>query len=868
MGNQKPNRQEPSLSAGGDLSLRQIFDHHTAIMLLIEPESGRVLDANQAALNFYGYPKSKLCSLSLAEINGLSAEQLASERQKASNEGRNYVVLKHRLANGQERTVEELSSTITWQHKPALFVIIHDISERVSYPASELNLVLQEEVRQREFALEDLRIHKVELEMQNDELRKTQLELENARARYFDLYDLAPVGYCTISEKGLILEANLTAANLLGHTRAGLLKKSFSRFISKEHQFRYYLHRKKLFETGKAQVFDAQMVNADGSLAFWGHLDTSLAQDPHGDAVARVMISDISERKRAENKLVESEALFRDLADTAPVLIWQSGTDMLCNYFNQHWLNFTGRSLQQEMGNGWAEGVHPDDYQSCLATYQAAFKAQREFEVEYRLRRYDGEYRWLQDRGVPRFSSGHQFIGYIGSCVDITERKNTLELIQKSEERLREVLENSLDVSYKRDFKSKAYEYMSPVIASIAGYTLEEMESLPFETVLNLIHPDDQKEVERVLAEAALKPQQRAHQVDYRFRHKDGQFRWFRDHFTMVFDPQGQPLALIGSVSDISQARRAEQDLLEANWQMQSIIEGTHAGTWVWNIQTGETIFNEEWAQIAGYTLAELSPSSIQTWIRMAHPDDLKYSDELLQRHFAGELPNYDCELRMKHKDGDWVWVHDRGRLITRTPDGKPLMMFGIHTDITGRKVAEERVMKLNAELEKLAMTDYLTKIYNRRYFMQRAKEEFNREARNNQPLALLMMDLDEFKKINDTYGHALGDSVLQQVAAVLSSNLREIDILGRIGGEEFAVLLPNTAQEDAVVLAERMRQAIEDTPIDIAGRAAQVTISIGVAGYTGEMSSVSVLLKNADIAMYQAKHSGRNCVRVFQDLS
>jgi PAS domain S-box-containing protein len=157
------------------------------------------------------------------------------------------------------------------------------------------------------------------------------------------------------------------------------------------------------------------------------------------------------------------------------------------------------------------------------------------------------------------------------------------------------------------------------------------------------------------------------------------------------------------AIEDITERKRVEDSLSTANWRLESIIEGTHVGTWEWNVQTGETIFNEVWAQIIGYTLAELAPISIQTWETFAHPDDLKQSNELLERHFAGERPSYDCTCRMKHKDGHWVWVHDRGRVITRTVDGKPLMMFGTHTDITFRKQVEETLRESEERFNRLA---------------------------------------------------------------------------------------------------------------------------------------------------------------------
>jgi PAS domain S-box-containing protein len=138
-------------------------------------------------------------------------------------------------------------------------------------------------------------------------------------------------------------------------------------------------------------------------------------------------VRDITERKRAESQLRDSEQNYRSLADAAAALIWTAGADKLCNYFNQPWLKFTGRTLEQEVGNGWAEGVHADDLAQCLATYVEAFDKREPFSMEYRLRRHDGEFRWVRDDGCPRYDSSGEFIGYLGYVMDITERRRAEE---------------------------------------------------------------------------------------------------------------------------------------------------------------------------------------------------------------------------------------------------------------------------------------------------------------------------------------------------------------------------------------------------------------------------------------------------------
>lgn len=154
---------------------------------------------------------------------------------------------------------------------------------------------------------------------------------------------------------------------------------------------------------------------------------------------------------------------------------------------------------------------------------------------------------------------------------------------------------------------------------------------------------------------------------------------------------------------DISDRKRAADAMKTEHRRLESIIEATRIGTWEWNVQSGEIIFNERWAAIIGYTLAELAPVSISTWEKFAHPDDLVQSTRLLTEHFAGEKAYYDFESRRRHKDGHWVWVRDLGRVISRTEDGQPLLMFGTHTDITQRKVVEEELATSHSLLKNLA---------------------------------------------------------------------------------------------------------------------------------------------------------------------
>ena len=268
----------------------------------------------------------------------------------------------------------------------------------------------------------ELRVHQIELEMQNEELRRAHEELEKGHQKYLDLYDFAPVGYCTLSEQGQIMATNLTAATMMGMTRNSLIGQQITRFVCDEDRHIFTQAIQQLFATKAAETCELLIKKSDGT-KFWACMKFVFKQRD-GIPLCRVVTSDINDRKMAEIALAESELHFRNLANCGQALIWTSGTDKLCNYFNEPWLEFTGRTLEQELGNGWVGGVHADDMDRCLDIYVTAFDRHEPFSMEYRLRHTSGEYRWLVDKGTPLFDSEGAFSGYIGHCLDITSRKH------------------------------------------------------------------------------------------------------------------------------------------------------------------------------------------------------------------------------------------------------------------------------------------------------------------------------------------------------------------------------------------------------------------------------------------------------------
>ncbi len=258
----------------------------------------------------------------------------------------------------------------------------------------------------------------------------TRKRQQDAESRYAAIVDSSNDAIISKALDGIIVSWNAAAERLFGYSSGEAVGKPITILVPPELRGEESFLLERLRSGRRVEHYETVRI-AKGGRRVALSLTISQITDSAGKAIGFSNIArDITDRKRAEKLLLESEERFRLVADTAPVLIWMSGTDKLCNFFNHGWLNFTGRALTDELGEGWVSDVHPDDLQRCLETYSASFDARLDFEMEYRLRRFDGEYRWVVDYGVPRFESDGTFCGYIGSCVDITERKTSAESLK------------------------------------------------------------------------------------------------------------------------------------------------------------------------------------------------------------------------------------------------------------------------------------------------------------------------------------------------------------------------------------------------------------------------------------------------------
>jgi len=302
------------------------------------------------------------------------------------------------------------------------------------------------------------------------------------------------------------------------------------------------------------------------------------------------------------------------------------------------------------------------------------------------------------------------------------------------------------------------------------------------------------------------------------------------------------------------QAANAQLYDLEERWRF--ALESTGAGVWDLNVPADQILLSKHCKEMLGFTEEEIG-TSMAEWVKRIHPDDMPGLLTARQQLFDGLNQYFTNEHRKLCKDGSWKWIQVRGMVVSRDTDGKPLRVIGTYIDISARKEAEQRILHL-------ASHDALTGLPNRDLLQDRIHQSIAQAQRSNNPAALLFIDLDYFKTINDSLGHDAGDLLLKEVAKRLVASVRSEDTVARQGGDEFIVLLPSMGNaQDAGILAQKLLLDLM-TPYRIRGKELHISASIGIAIFPDDGEDVDSLLRSSDIAMYHAKAAGRNNYQFF----
>ena len=329
-----------------------------------------------------------------------------------------------------------------------------------------------------------------------------------------------------------------------------------------------------------------------------------------------------------------------------------------------------------------------------------------------------------------------------------------------------------------------------------------------------------------------------------------GQRIWLHAVGTSLWQ-DGRLVSRTTVVQNITEAKLARMALKDSENLWKLALESTGDGVWDWHIPSGVEHYSRRLIEMYGFSEGEIADTAMELDQR-SHPEDVAQMEQDREAHFRGLTPTYHNEHRVRCKDGNWKWVLSRGMVINRDSEGRPLRMIGTHTDITERKNAE-------ALIRQQAFFDTLTGLPNRRMLRDRLEQEIKRCKRDVHQLAILFIDLDHFKEVNDTLGHDSGDQLLVQAGSRIRACVRDCDTVARMGGDEFTVILTDIANADHLeALLQKILRSMDDL-FQIGDEQVFVSASIGITLYPLDATDIEDLYKNADQALYVAKGEGRN---------
>ena len=399
--------------------------------------------------------------------------------------------------------------------------------------------------------------------------------------------------------------------------------------------------------------------------------------------------------------LPEDEERFLRLADNAPVLIWIAGLDKGCFYFNQPWLDFTGRTLQQEQGNGWTQGVHPDDLDHCLQSYIKAFDARQPFTMEYRLRNAAGEYRWLLDNGVPRFAPDGKLLGYIGSCVDITDRYNARRELEESEEKYRTLVE-SLNTIVGRWSSTGEITFVNQYTQDFFGFSAEEMVGKSvFKTIVPLISSSGH-DLEAYITDVIQNPEKYQFTENENIK-KNGDRAWIAWTNKPIFDREGNLIEFVTSGIDITDRKLAEDKLRQRETELIETQKLAKLGRWKFDLRSGNINWSEEIFQMFGRDPQQGAPS-YQELEELIHPGDRQCFSEIVQYVLQTGLTQESTHRFCRTDDSQgWIWTKTEALF---NPTGEITGLQGVAMDITEQKEAEIALQNSESRFRKVFESD------------------------------------------------------------------------------------------------------------------------------------------------------------------
>jgi PAS domain S-box-containing protein len=694
-------------------------------------------------------------------------------------------------------------------------------------------------MRNAEGQVEGILVHAVEV---TDRV-KARKAIEESERKYRDLAETASIALHWVGPDGTILWANRAELDLLGYSAEEYIGRNISEFHVDAPVIDDILNR--LCRGERLREYEARLKAKDGSIR---HviIDSSVLFEDERFIHTRCFTRDVTQRKNAEKALRESEQRLRVVTEATPIMIWMSGTDKLCYYFNRSWLEFVGRTLEQEMGNGWAENVHPDDFDRCLEVYVKCFDARQPFEMEYRLRHHTGQYRWILDHGVPRFAPDGTFEGYVGGCLDIHEQKEAAEkvraaaqAVRESEGRFRALVNASSYVVYR----------MSPdwsEMRQLDGRGFISDTTAPTPNWINTyIHPDDQPTVWRAIRRAI--ETKSLFELEHRVRRVDGTLGWTHSRAVPILDSQGEIVEWFGAASDVTARKTAE----EARRQLAAIVESSDDAIISKNLDGIVTSWNHQAERLFGYSEEEMIGKSI---LMIIPPELHRDEDMILSKIRKGEKIDHFETVRVT-KTGERLEV-SLSISPVRDEQGNIVGAAKIARDIRESKKIERtlRTTEKLAAAGRLAATvaheinNPLEAITNLVYLAQRDLEQQGKVAAH---LEAAKRELDRVAHITrQTLGFYRDTSspVRFNVAEVLDDLLRLYE--RRIESKEIHLTRQYKDHAEVVGLTGEIRQAFSNlltNAMDATAPGGSLTVKVRKSRHWGQQKAQGVRITVAD---------------------
>jgi diguanylate cyclase (GGDEF)-like protein/PAS domain S-box-containing protein len=682
---------------------------------------------------------------------------------------------------------------------------------------------------------------------------KAKGEPQKNEVRYRPIVDTASDAVITITPDGIVYSFDREGERIFGYRAEEVIGQPVTLLMPERFRDLCTAGLRRYLETREARVIGGTTellgLRKDGSEFL---IELSLNEMHEGESLLfRAIIRDISERKQADNTLPEAQDYFRNVFDYAPIGLALVSVEGRYLQVNQALCEMLGYSAEELRATTWQAICHPDDLAASLDYVWRIKKGENpRYHLEKRYLRADGHEIWVWHSFILiEDSEGHPLY-FIANVQDITERIQTEEALERSKVNLANAQEMTHLGSW--EWNRQAGElHWSDELYRILGFGPQEFVPT-HERFLSSVHPEDKELVERAFRQA-LSEGKPYDDIEFRVIHPDGSERTVQSRAHLIFDEAGRSVTtMLGTAHDVTERKQYEETLERLKRQNELVLNSAGQGIYGLDLQGNATFVNPAAARITGWEIEELLGQSIHDVLHHTKPDGTPYPKD--------ECPAYAAlRDRAIHSSDDEVFWRKNGTsfpveyMSTPILEGDKILGAVVtFNDITERKALEE-------QLQHQAFHDSLTGLSNRALFMDRLKHALAHTRQGEHYIAVLFMDLDNFKLVNDSLGHEMGDQLLIAVAERLKACLRLEDTIARLGGDEFAILLEDIkAESDAVDMAMCIAEELQ-TPFVLGEREVFSTSSIGIAlgGTSSNRRRAEDLLRLADMEMYRAKSKG-----------